>query len=246
MIRSFLSWVIKKIGITYVEHDTLSKLEVTLPVHPRTPRTPIAEGATAVQLDRKESFSSMPSIGETLTDSSISDHAAPEFDDLPNLEVTYPVHSRTAQVRNADDTAVVQLQQMTSALSLETLSDAPAVKSSASTQTDNTKESAMNRYGALVASSLSAILGAILAIVSKTHGHDEIEVEGADDLQPEVPNYDAIGQQAAQDAEQAFIDKWHDPELWGPGKVDGDGRNIETGEKNPYFEAVRDQETGEA
>jgi len=113
------------------------------------------------------------------------------------------------------------------------------------TQTDADKGSSLSRYGALVASSLATILGAVLVIVAKTHGHDEIEVDDAGDIQPAEPDYDALSEQAAQEAEQAFTEKWQDPEMWGPGKVDSDGSNLETGEKNPYYGVAQDQETGE-
>ncbi|QLK63848.1 hypothetical protein GE278_23930 (plasmid) [Enterobacteriaceae bacterium Kacie_13] len=110
---------------------------------------------------------------------------------------------------------------------------------------DAIRPSLIGRYGGLAASSISTILGAILVIIAKTHGHDDIDVEEAEDFTPQAPDYDAISAQASEQAEHAFNDKWLDPGVWGPGHVDENGRNTETGEINPYFTLERDDITGE-
>lgn len=154
------------------------------------------------------------------------------LDDLLRLN---PVHQKRA------NNTIAPLNFPASPVSLETLSDFTLQETrEADVQTESVKASGINRYGGLVASTLATILGAVLVIVAKTHGHEDAEIQGAEDMTPTEPDYNAISTDAAEQAEQAFYDKWHDPEVWGPGMIDSDGRNIETGERNPYYTVERD------
>lgn len=172
---------------------------------------------------------------------------------LQQLTVELPVHARTPLPRTAENTATADLQ-WDSAHASQPSVDTYSLNESAvmtdnvdgvGSQTDEAKASAVSKYGTLVASTLATILGAVLVIVAKNHDHDEMSVESADDIGVQEPDYDAIRAGAEQEAQEAFEAKWHDPEMWGPGKVDGDGVNIETGEKNPYYSAEQDQTTGD-
>lgn len=180
-------------------------------------RKPVAGGDNAVRLESRD------------TQGLSTDYS---LDDLLRLN---PVHQKRA------DNTIAQLDFPASPVSIETLSDYTLNETrDADVQTESAKAGGLNRYGGLVASTLATILGAVLVIVAKTHGHEDSEIQGAEEMTPTEPDYDAISNDAAEQAEQAFYDKWHDPEVWGPGMIDSDGRNIETGERNPYYTVERD------
>jgi len=205
---------------------SLPLLTREVPVYPRKIEARTPESAVAATLSHPETQL----------------HAGEYDSEQKVLTVTLPVHPRTA--RSPNETATLPTMPLSPLETQLSLSEV-GTETGIGTQTDADKGSSLSRYGALVASSLATILGAVLVIVAKTHGHDEIEVDDAGDIQPAEPDYDALSEQAAQEAEQAFTEKWQDPEMWGPGKVDSDGSNLETGEKNPYYGVAQDQETGE-
>jgi hypothetical protein len=89
-------------------------------------------------------------------------------------------------------------------------------------------------YAQLLAGSLSAILGAVLVAVAKTHqeGSDQ-SVDGIGDVAE--PDYATEAERAADAAEQAWRNEFMDPDVWGKGHVDKDGVSDVTGTTNPNF-----------
>ncbi|MBD9646340.1 hypothetical protein IB231_22215 [Pantoea sp. PNT02] len=232
------------------ENSQLKQLIREIPVHPRMPLIRTAENIEVADLQWNSAHASQPSV-DTFSLSESAEMA--EDVQLKQLIREIPVHPRMPLIRTAENIATADLQWDSAHASQPSVDTYSLSESAVMTdnvdgvgsQTDEVKASAVSKYGTLVASTLATILGAVLVIVAKNHDHDEMSVETADDIGVQEPDYDAIRAGAEQEAQEAFEAKWHDPEMWGPGKVDGDGVNIETGEKNPYYSAEQDQTTGD-
>jgi hypothetical protein len=241
------------------ENASCQKLTNEFSIKARPDNNRISELNAAIELNWNETNINQPSMSSfERVDSnpkyeSDNDHSCLQKESLNKLVNEFTVKPRKPVDTMNDNISIADMNWNNAEISHPSMSTYTLESNSVmaeslvevGSQTSEIKNNSISKYGPLVASTLATILGAVLVIIAKDHGHDEMSVDAADDIVVQEPDYDAIRANAEQEAQEAFEAKWHDPELWGPGKVDGDGVNIETGEKNPYYSAEQDQTTGD-